>query len=57
MAYTARGGRIHRHSGDVAKGLIVGDPVQAAIDGENLIMLKRDGKELRTKIIKREGAR
>lgn len=57
LVYTARGGRIRRHSGDVAKGLIVGDPVQVAIDGESLIMLKPDGKELKTKIIKRERVR
>jgi len=57
LVYTARGGRMHRHSGDVAKGLIVGDPVQVAIEGESPIMLKPDGKELKTKIIKRERAR
>jgi hypothetical protein len=29
---------------------------QAAIDGENVILLKPDGKELKAKIIKRERA-
>ena len=57
LVYTARGGRIRRHSCDVAKGLIVGDPLRVAIKDESLIMLKPDGKELKPKIIKRERVR
>jgi hypothetical protein len=54
LVYTARGGRIRRRSGDLGKGLIVGDNVQVALDGsENLILLKPDGKELEIKITKR----
>jgi hypothetical protein len=54
LVYTARGGRIRRRSGDVGQGLIIGDAVQVALAGsEYLIFLKPDGKELRTKIIKR----
>jgi len=56
LVYTARGERVRRHSGDIGKGLIVGDPVQVTIDGENLILVKPDGKELKTKIIKRARA-
>jgi hypothetical protein len=57
LVYTARGGRIRRRSGDVGQGLIIGDAVQAAIDGnEYLILLKPDGKELKAKIIKRARA-
>jgi len=56
LVYTARGGRARRHSGDPGHGLIIGDPVQAAVDGENLILLKPDGKELKTKITKRARA-
>jgi hypothetical protein len=56
LVYTARGERIHRNSGDIAEGLIIGDPVKAAVRGEDLILLKPDGKELKTKIIKRERA-
>jgi hypothetical protein len=36
--------------------LIVGDAVQVAIDGENLILLKPEGKELKVKITRRERA-
>jgi len=56
VVYSARGERIRRHSGDPGHGLIIGDPVQAAIDGETLILLKPDGKELKAKITRRERA-
>lgn len=56
VVYSARGERMRRHSGDPGHGLIIGDPVQAAIDGENLILLKPDGKELKAKITRRERA-
>jgi hypothetical protein len=54
VIYTARGDRIRRRSGDIGQGLIVGDSVKVAIDGGDLILLKPDGKELKTKITKRE---
>jgi hypothetical protein len=56
IIYTARGARIRRFTGDVGQGLIVGDPVQVAIDGGNLIFLKPDGKEMKTTIVKRTRA-
>ncbi|MGB8028134.1 MAG: hypothetical protein WCF30_00590 [Terracidiphilus sp.] len=56
LVYTARGERIRRNTGDIGQGLIIGDPVQVAIDGEKLIILKPDGKELSVKIVKRERA-
>ena len=57
LLYTAKGGLIHPHSGDIGQGLIVGDDVQVAVEGEDLIFLRPDGKELKTKIIKRERVR
>jgi hypothetical protein len=56
LVITARGDRIRRRSGDIGQGLIIGDAVQVAIDGGDLIFLKPDGKELKTKIVKRERA-
>jgi hypothetical protein len=56
VVYFGRGERLRRHSGDPGHGLIVGDPVQAAIDGDNLILQRPDGKEIKTKIIKRQRA-
>lgn len=56
LIYTGRGGKVDKKSGDMGQGLIVGDPVQAAVDGENLYLKKPNGKEIKTKIIKRERA-
>jgi hypothetical protein len=56
LVITSRGDRIRRRSGDLGQGLIIGDAVQLAVDGGDLIILKPDGKELKTKIIKRERA-
>jgi hypothetical protein len=47
---------MRRHSGDPGHGLIIGDPVQAAVEGEDLILLRPDGKELKAKITRRERA-
>jgi hypothetical protein len=57
VVYTGRGERVSLHSGDPGHGLIVGDPVQAAIDGGELILQRPDGKEIKTKIIKRQRAK
>jgi hypothetical protein len=54
LVYTARGARIRRHGGDSGQGLIVGDPVSVCVNGESLILLKPDGKEIKAKILKRE---
>jgi hypothetical protein len=57
LVYTARGGLVRRRSGDLAKGLIIGDTVQVALDGDDhLVLLKPDGKELKIKITKRARA-
>jgi hypothetical protein len=56
LVITARGDRVRRRSGDIGQGLIVGDAVQVAIEGGDLIFLKPDGKELKTKIFKPERA-
>ena len=53
LVISARGERIRRRSGDPGQGLIIGDAVQVALDGQDLILLKPDGKELKAKIIKR----
>jgi hypothetical protein len=56
LIYFARGERVRRHSDDPAHGLVVGDPVQVAIDGDNLILQRPDGKEIKAKIIRRQRA-
>ncbi len=67
LIYTARGDRLGRvkaslitmaitRSGDNGQELIVGDPVQVSLDGDELIIRKPNGKELKTKVIKRARA-
>jgi hypothetical protein len=56
IVYTARSERVRRHSGDPGHGLIVGDPVKVAIEKDDLILLKPDGKEMKMKITKRARA-
>jgi len=56
IVYFGRGEKLAKHPGDSGHGLIVGDPVQAAIDGSDLIIQRSDGKEIKTKIIKRQRA-
>jgi hypothetical protein len=56
IVYTARGGHVTRHSGDIGKGLVVGDPVKVVEDGDHLFLLLPDGKELKTTIIKKTRA-
>ena len=54
IIYFGRGERLSKHPGDSGHGLIVGDPVQAAIDGNDLILQRPDGKEIKAKIFKRQ---
>ena len=56
IIYFGRGERMRRHSGDPGHGLIVGDPVQAAVEGDNLILQRPDGKDIKTKIVRRQRA-
>jgi thiamine monophosphate kinase len=56
IAYFARGEHVRRHGGDPAHGLVVGDQVQVAIDGDNLILKRPDGKEIKAKIVRRQRA-
>lgn len=56
IVYFGRGEKLPKHPGDTGHGLIVGDPVQAAIEGSDLIIQRPDGKEIKTKVIKRKRA-
>jgi hypothetical protein len=56
IIYFGRGEKLSKHPGDSGHGMIVGDPVQAAIDGSDLMIQRPDGKEMKTKIIKRQRA-
>jgi hypothetical protein len=54
IVYTLKGERIRRRTKDYAEGLIVGDPVQASIEGQDVFLEKPDGKVLKTFTLKRE---
>ena len=56
VIYTGSGKRIHHSRDDYSEGLNPGDKVQAAISGFEMILIKPNGGELKTKIIKRERA-
>jgi hypothetical protein len=54
VIYSGSGKRIRHATDDYSEGLHDGDAIRAAVSGNELILLKPDGKELRTRIIKRE---
>ena len=54
IAYTLKGGNVSPKAKDYTKGLIVGDPVQACVEGEHVILRRPDGKDMKTSILKRE---
>ena len=56
LIYFGRGEKLSKHEKDSGHGLIVGDPIEAAIDGKDLIIKRPNGKEIKTKIIKRQRA-
>ena len=56
LIYFARGGRTNSRSGKLANDLIVGDEIEAAISGEELVLRRPDGKEIKAKIVRRQRA-
>ena len=47
IVYTLKGERLSPRAKDYAEGLIVRDSVQASVEGENVVLLKSNGKDLR----------
>jgi len=56
IVYTLDGGLVSLHAKDYARGFIVGDPIQASVEGDHVILLRPDGKNLKTTILKRTRA-
>lgn len=54
LVYTLRGGHVNEKTPDYANGLIVGDNVQVSVEGDNMYLLKPNGKDMKTAIMKRE---
>ena len=53
IMYTVRGERVGGHTKDYTKGMIVGDAVDARVDGKHLYLRTPKGKEIKTDILKR----
>jgi hypothetical protein len=56
VIYTGSGKRIKHSSDGYQEGLNAGDAIQAAVNGDDLILRKPNGGEFKTKIVKRERA-
>jgi hypothetical protein len=57
ILYTLQGKRlVSLRARDYGEGLIVGDPVQVSVEGNTVILLRPNGKEFKTSIVKRERA-
>jgi len=55
VIYSAEGDKL-KHNADPAHGLVVGDDVRIAIEGDRLYLRRPDGKDIKTTIVKRERA-
>ncbi len=56
IAYTVRGERVKTGTKDYTKGMIIGDPVQASVEGEHVFLRTPKGKEIKTDVLKRARA-
>jgi hypothetical protein len=54
IVYTLRGGHIYRHGSDESSIFTVGDPVKVSVEGNEMFVLKPDGKVMKTEIEKKE---
>ncbi len=55
VIYSAEGSKV-KHNADPAHGLVVGDDVRVAIEGDRLFLRRPDGKDIKTTIVKRQRA-
>ncbi len=56
IVYTVRGEKVKTNTKDIAKGMVVGDPVEASVDGSHVYLHTPTGKEIKTDILKRARA-
>ena len=56
IVYTVRGEPVKPGTKDYTKGMIVGDPVEASVDGEHVFLRTPKGKEIKTNVLKRARA-
>ena len=53
VIYSAEGSKLH-HQSDPAHGLVVGDEVRVAIEGDQMFLRRPDGKDIKATIVKRQ---
>jgi hypothetical protein len=51
--YSAEGSKMH-HPTDPGHGLVIGDQVRVAIEGEHMFLRRPDGKDIKATIVKRQ---
>ncbi len=56
VVYTVQGERVSARTKDYTKGLIVGDPVEASVEGEHVFLRTPNGKDIKTNVLKRARA-
>jgi hypothetical protein len=56
VIYTGSGKRIKHKTDDYQEGLSAGDAIEAAVSGNDLILRKPNGGEVKTRIVKKEPA-
>ncbi len=56
LVYTVRGQKVGAKAKDITKGMIVGDPVEASVDGNHLYLRTSDGKQIKTDVLTRARA-
>ena len=56
MIYYAESGKLKGHAADASHGLVVGDHVRVAVEGDRLYLRRPDGKDIKATIIKRQRA-
>ncbi len=54
VIYYAESGKLKARAADPAHGLIVGDHVRVAVEGDRLYLRRADGKDIKATIIKRQ---
>ena len=55
VIYSAEGDKL-KHKADPGHGLVVGDDVRVAVEGDRLYLRRPDGKDIKATIVKRERA-
>lgn len=55
VIYSAEGDKV-KDNVDPAHGLVVGDSVRVAVEGEHMFLRRPDGKDIKATIVKRERA-